>query len=62
MTRLDAGTFAFRTCLKGGSTIGDAAEQAIEADPNFDAGGAAVALLSAGLVTAMIQPEQGAMP
>jgi hypothetical protein len=52
-TRLDAGTFAFRRALARGATIGSAAEQALDADPTFDAGHGLVQLIAAGLATAV---------
>jgi Putative DNA-binding domain len=53
MTRLDAGTSIFRRSLAQGSSIGRAAEQALDADPAFDAGRGLVLLIAAGLATAI---------
>ncbi len=53
MARLDAGNFTFRAALARGTGIGDAAEQALDADPGFDAGQGLVRLVAAGLATAV---------
>jgi Putative DNA-binding domain len=53
IVRLDAGTFAFRQALLRGNTIGEAAEQALDADATFDAGQGLVQLTAAGLATAI---------
>lgn len=50
--RLDAATFAFRTTLAAGRTVGEAADAALDLDPGFDPGGALRALVDAGLVAA----------
>lgn len=59
MTRLDAGAFAFRKALASHATIGLAAEQALDADPGFDAGCALLQLIAAGLATGIGEPVQG---
>jgi hypothetical protein len=51
LVRLDAATFAFRTTLAAGRTVGEAAEAALILDPRFDPGGALRALIDAALVT-----------
>ncbi|MFN3657478.1 MAG: putative DNA-binding domain-containing protein [Pseudolabrys sp.] len=51
MTRLDAATFTFRRALARGAAIASAAEQALEADPAFDAGQGLLQLIATGLVT-----------
>jgi hypothetical protein len=53
IVRLDAGAFAFRQALQRGISIGGAAEQALDADPAFDAGQGLVQLTAAGLATAI---------
>jgi len=53
MTRLDAGTFVFSQALQRGVSVGAAAEQALDADPNFDAGRGLVRLIAAGLAIAI---------
>jgi Putative DNA-binding domain len=53
MTRLDAATFIFRRALAQGLSVGGAAEQALDADPGFDAGYGLVQLIAAGLATAI---------
>ena len=50
LTRLDAATFAFRTALAAGRTLGDAAETALAIDATFDPGNALRALVDARLV------------
>lgn len=52
LARLDAATFAFRTTLAAGRTVGEAADAALMLDPRFDPGGALRALVDAELVTA----------
>jgi hypothetical protein len=44
--RLDAATFAFRSAIALGFPLGAAAEQALDMDPTFDAGGALTSLLA----------------
>jgi hypothetical protein len=50
VTRLDPARFAFRQALCGGSSIGEAASSAIDADHGFDAGQALRSLADAGLI------------
>jgi len=50
--RLDAGTFAFRTTLAAGRTVGEAAGAALTLEQGFDPGSALRALVDAELVTA----------
>jgi hypothetical protein len=52
LVRLDAATFAFRTTLAAGRTVGDAADAALVLDQGFDPGGALRALADAELVMA----------
>jgi hypothetical protein len=51
LTRLDEPTFAFRTALAKGRTIGEAADSALAVDPTFDAGTGLHALVDERLVT-----------
>jgi hypothetical protein len=51
LTRLDAGSFAFRAALAAGRTIGDAAEAALAVDAELDPGAALRTMADAGLVT-----------
>jgi hypothetical protein len=51
--RVDAGTFAFRSAIGAGSSIGAAAERALESDATFDPGRAFAALIDECLVTAI---------
>jgi hypothetical protein len=51
LTRLDAGTLAFRAALAAGRTMGEAADAALTVDPNLDPGAALRALADAELVT-----------
>lgn len=53
MTRLDAGTFVFSQALQCGVSIGVAVEQALDADPGFDAGLGLVRLIAADLAIAI---------
>ncbi len=53
MTRLDAATFIFHRALAQGLSVGGAAENALDADPAFDAGQGLVQLIAAGLATAI---------
>jgi hypothetical protein len=57
--RLDAGTFAFRSTITDGNSIGAAAERAFAADPDFDPGQALARLIAENLVTAVIPPKVG---
>lgn len=61
LARLDGATFAFRSALADGRSIGDAAAAALERDPRFNAGAAVKSLAATGLVTALLvtQPELG---
>jgi hypothetical protein len=51
LMRLDAGTFAFRTALAAGRTVGEAADAALVSDAKFDPGVALRALVEAELVS-----------
>ncbi len=53
INRLDNAAFAFRKALLAGLSVGGAAEQALDADPGFDAGSALLQLVAAGLATAI---------
>jgi len=52
LTQLDAATFAFRTTVAAGRTVGDAADAALTLDSGFDPGAALRALVDAELVAA----------
>ena len=58
LTRLDAGTFAFRASLAAGRTIGDAADAALTIDAKLDAGDALRAAVAADLVTGSATRKQ----
>ncbi len=58
LARLDAATFAFRTTLAAGRTVGEAADAALTVDQAFDPGGALRALADAELVTASATEPQ----
>jgi hypothetical protein len=51
MTRLDSGTFEFRSALSSGESISDAAGRGLDADSDFDSGRALRELVEAGLAT-----------
>jgi len=53
INRLESGAFAFRSALARGATIGAAADAAVEAAAQFDAGAALAALFAERLVTAI---------
>ena len=57
--RLDAAELVFRSAIAAGSTIGTAAELALDACATFDPGQALLRLVSAGLVIAIDKPETG---
>ena len=57
LTQLDAATFAFRTELAAGRSLGDAAGEALECEAAFDSGAALRRLVQAGLVTAVTASE-----
>jgi hypothetical protein len=50
LTRLDTGTFAFRSALESGASVGAAAAAALDSDPAFDPGRALRDLANTGLV------------
>jgi len=52
VARIDGATFVFRTALKEGLSLGEAATRALECDATFDAGAALRALAIASLITA----------
>lgn len=54
VSRLDAGTFAFRQALSTGAALGAAAATAVEHESTFDPGAALVALIDERLLTALI--------
>lgn len=54
VSRLDAGTFAFRVALQSGAPLGAASATAVEDDPTFDPGAALLALIDERLLTALI--------
>jgi hypothetical protein len=51
LTRLDAGTLAFRAALAAGRTVGEAADAGLRVDPILDPGAALRALVEAQLAT-----------
>jgi hypothetical protein len=60
INRLDAGAFVFRQKIMQGQSIGAAAEHALDADPNYEAGQALTMLIAGGLVTAVTLPARDA--
>jgi hypothetical protein len=54
INRLDGGTFAFRSGISGGASIGAAAERGLDSDAAFDPGRALTMLVDDGLVTAIM--------
>jgi hypothetical protein len=58
INRLGAGAFAFRRSLAAGETVGAAAAQAIETEPQFEPRSALAALLAVGLVVAAHPPGE----
>lgn len=56
LSRLDAGTFAFRDALSAGASFDSAAAMTTGIDPAFDPGAALLALLDEGLLVALISP------
>lgn len=57
--RIDPATFAFRSALSAGASIGEAASAALDCDAAFDAGKALRATVDAGLVTGLSDPTKG---
>ena len=53
INRLDAAELEFRVAIQSGRAIGSAAELALEADADFDAGRCFAKLMTEGLVTAI---------
>lgn len=53
MTRLDAGEFVFRRAIQHASTLGEAAERALETRSAFELGRVLAALVAEGLLTAI---------
>lgn len=51
LRRLDPGDFAFRAALAAGRTLGEASEEALARDEDFDPGRAFVACIADGLIT-----------
>jgi hypothetical protein len=62
LARLDEATFAFRTALAAGRTIGDAADSALAIDPTFDPGSGLRALVEERLVIGSSTREEEALP
>ena len=62
MIRLDAASWLFRRTLHQRQTIGEAAEMALDTDPEFDPGRALSALMGEGLVTAVTISQAGVDP
>jgi putative DNA-binding protein len=58
--RLAEAEFMFRSAIAERSTIGSAAERALDSDTTFDPGQALLRLVSAGLVIAIDKPEAAA--
>ncbi|MGE0769850.1 MAG: hypothetical protein AB7L90_25710, partial [Hyphomicrobiaceae bacterium] len=58
--RVNRATYAFRSSLAEGSSIGAAAERALDVNPEFDVGGALVALIAGNLAIAVRLPLEGA--
>jgi hypothetical protein len=58
LVRLDAATFAFRTTLAAGRTVGEAADAALTLEQGFDPGAALRALVVAELATASATETQ----
>lgn len=58
LKRLDAATFAFRTALLKGRSIGEAAMRALDCDATFDSGAALRELVHAGLVIGTLATAQ----
>lgn len=58
--RVNRATHAFRSSLADGSSIGAAAERALDVNPEFDVGGALVALIAGNLAIAVSLPLEGA--
>jgi Putative DNA-binding domain len=56
--RLDPGTFAFRTAIAAGLTLGEAAERALEADASFDPGRALAGFVADGLLRGLRPPAK----
>ncbi len=59
INRLDRATFAFRTAIADGSSVGAAAEHALDANPDFDVGGALAALVGDNLVLGVASISAG---
>jgi hypothetical protein len=55
--RLSQAEFVFRSAIASGTTIGTAAERALDINATFDPGQALLRLISAGLVVAIDKPE-----
>jgi hypothetical protein len=60
ITRFGRATFTFRSSLAEGSSVGAAAEEALDVNPEFDVGGALVALIAENLAVAVNLPREGA--
>lgn len=58
--RLDPATFAFRSAVADGLTLGEAAERAIEADASFDPGRGLAAMAGENLLVGATLGHQGA--
>lgn len=59
MHRLDCGQFAFRRAIQEGLSLGEAAERALSAADDFDAGAALRQVVGKGLVMAMTNEVRG---
>ena len=60
MLRLDGATFAFRTALARGASLGAAATQALTSDPAFDPGAALLDAVDEQLFTSLGSTHGGA--
>jgi hypothetical protein len=57
--RFDAAAYAFRSALLTGSPLGDAVEQALQRDAQFDTSAALMTLFAEGLVTSIAPDTRG---
>ena len=62
LARLDRATFEFRVALAAGSSMCDAAADAIDHDPKFDAGEALRLLVTSGLAVRITVANQESLP
>lgn len=62
INRVDRATFAFRSAIAAGASVGAAAEYALEVDPDLDVGAALAALIADNLAVAVALPTAGGTP